>query len=372
MASEFTFSGFREFAACLADVIDRPDGGIADVVFRVEDQRFGGLRNVLSCRCPVFDRMFNGDFKESKQRVSDGALGKVQDPADDVAMQQFTSPKAFRAFLMYMHCGQVSLDELPLDLHEIAKFFGMEELRRLCEDCILQVAVSADNALSILRFAELNDMEALRSATARAILRMAGAVFEDPAASVPQASHTFFLEMYRSSCVSISETLLFRLLLEMTPHHQEELLPLVRLSLLPPADILSLVVPSGLVQKDMLIRVLAFKADPVSVEPPTDQNLEPRLVHEGQVRRLPVQTSSGRGPYEVEFGAANLIGDLKRVCCARFRLCPEQVQMIQLAGLFADAERGDLEDKHAMTLEGASICSDNPILLVEVPSRRRV
>ena len=94
--------------------------------------------------------------------------------------------------------------------------------------------------------------------------------------------------MYHSEGVNISEVLLFRLLCEMPGHLQEELLPLIRLPLIRPADILKFVLPSKLVEKDELIRVLAFKADPTDVDLPTRLSGPSKFPNLGQywVRRL--------------------------------------------------------------------------------------
>ena len=117
MPPPFTVKGMEDLANCFTDIIDHPDKGVADVTFKVGGKRFGSLRKVLSVRCAVFDGMFNRGFKETVAN-------------EDVFFPQFDDmAKAFRAFLLYMHVGEASLEDLPCDLYEVADYFGVVELK---------------------------------------------------------------------------------------------------------------------------------------------------------------------------------------------------------------------------------------------------
>ena len=131
-------------------------------------------------------------------------------------------------------------------------------------------------------------------------------------------SPDFLRSMYHSEGVNISEVLLFRLLCEMPGHLQEELLPLIRLPLIRPADILKFVLPSKLVEKDELIRVLAFKADPTDVDLPTHHDAKRRCVRhiKGSAMTLHVYCAAAGAPVDISVGKLNSVRDLKNKCCA--------------------------------------------------------
>jgi len=128
----------EDLVNCFADIIDNPDKGFADVTFKVADRRFGGLRKVLSSRCAVFNGMFNRGFKEAG-----GAEEVSLSQSDDAA-------GAFRSFLIYIHAGQASFVDLPVDLHRIADCFGVEELKIKDVDIISEQSLTLQNAFEIL------------------------------------------------------------------------------------------------------------------------------------------------------------------------------------------------------------------------------
>lgn len=357
MPSMFTVKGVEDLAACYTDIIDYPDKGVADVTFKVGCKRFGSLRKVLSVRCAVFDGMFSRGFKEAVA-------------IEDVSFPQFDDmAKAFRAFLLYMHVGETSLEDLPCDLHQIADYFGVVELKGKCADAILSAELSSANALDKLKFATTIGDKSLYNVAANFILGNAEHVFADIKQAVSRTPHAFFQELFQAEVVNASETLLFKILLATAPEQQRALLPLIRLQSIQPLDILSIVAPSNLISKDELMKVLAHQADPVNValsEGHVPRKRRKMCVRLGKGTTIDVtvfKSSDIHGlPVKIAAGSEDMLIELKDESCLRFDLQPSGVQ---LWDFFNKVKLYNLEDKLQSTLKSGNIVGGQHILLVE-------
>lgn len=254
----FEFNGRQEFSKCLSKLVDSPNTCGADVVFGVGGQRLGGQRITLSLRSDVFRCMFNGDFKEAS----------TEQP---VSLHQFDHvPHVFREFLVYMHTGQASLDDLidVSELFKIASYFGVDQLKKFCEAMLLESPLSGDAAVALLKFSEEQDLQELRARIAKEIFKLAGTILADAKKVVPFLSQAFLRELFAADDVNVTETMLFRMAQELDAEMQQEMIRHVRLALIPAKTIMDVVLPSGLVSKDACLEALAFQADPRSVDLP--------------------------------------------------------------------------------------------------------
>lgn len=137
-----------------------------------------------------------------------------------------------------MHCGKASTENLLIDLHNIAEYFGMTELTDKCEEAILSQSPSVENALDILIFAEKHN-KATYAKVSKLVLERAQEIFAKAehsgarrSAHVPAA---FLQTLFESQDALISEIALFRILQALPTEQQQSLLLLIFSILLPPA-----------------------------------------------------------------------------------------------------------------------------------------
>jgi len=102
----------------------------------------------------------------------------------------------------------------------------------------------------------------LYAKTAKFVFGTAQDIFADTEQAVERAPHTFLRDLFQADEANISETLLFQVLRATTPEQQWELLPFIRLPLVPAADIVKVFAPSDLFSQDDLMQVLAHQSDP--------------------------------------------------------------------------------------------------------------
>jgi len=231
------------------------------VVFLVGGQRLGGLRQFLSCRAEVFERMLNGSFREAVIQV--GA---------PLPLPQFDHcPRAFREFLVFVHSGRASLRN-TLDvmyLYEISQYFDFVGLRHQCLKHLEEAVLDIDAATPLLSFAGRHELSYLRHKVSTYIIANAEKVLANPKVSA-QLPTALLRELFQSEETSVSELALFLVVLELDPKTQQELVPLIRLPLIPTGDIMKIVLPSGLFSQAECLKAVAFQADPCSVEFPVE------------------------------------------------------------------------------------------------------
>lgn len=256
----FSVAHYTALASSYVRVIDMPEAGIADVTFQVGDQRYGGLRRVLGMRCTMLERMLLGDFAEGRL---DSA--PIQLPEFDQL------PGAFRQFLYYLHVGSGSLENVDdvVGLYEISKYFGVADLATVCADFIHNVEITHDICVELCSFAVKYEMWDLTERVANYIVEHADSALADAerAAALPPS---FLRYLFQSNNIEVSEVTLVRILLFMNKDQQQALLPFIRLPRIPAIDMMKIVVPSGLFDKDSCLAALAFRENPLSVDLPAE------------------------------------------------------------------------------------------------------
>jgi len=197
----------------------------------------------------------------------------VTQPGASVPLPQFDHcPRAFREFLVFMHSGRASLRS-TLDvmyLYEISQYFDFVGLRQQCLKHLEEASVfEIDVATPLLAFAVRHELSYLRHKVSTYIVANAEKVLAHPkvAAQLPPA---LLRELFQSEETNVAELTLFLVVLELDPRSQHELLPFIRLPLIPTGDIMKVVLPSGLFSQEDCLKAVAFQADPCSVDLPVE------------------------------------------------------------------------------------------------------
>ncbi len=119
-------------------------------------------RSVMAARCPYFRRALLSGMREDIERRID-----VYD----------TSPAIFRAFLRFVYCGRLDLDEggaspssfsistadALAELLMLADRYEMDRLKEACEASLQSLVTDAESAVSLLALADHYNAHALRS-----------------------------------------------------------------------------------------------------------------------------------------------------------------------------------------------------------------
>eukprot|EP01118_Nematostelium_gracile_P013110 TRINITY_DN4908_c0_g1_i1.p1 TRINITY_DN4908_c0_g1~~TRINITY_DN4908_c0_g1_i1.p1 ORF type:complete len:793 (-),score=171.07 TRINITY_DN4908_c0_g1_i1:23-2269(-) len=158
----------EDLSACI-------DGEYSDVTFRLKGDTVSAHKALLICRCPYFERLMEGQFKEKSQAVFD--------------LDESLTKPVFLAVLQYLYTGDETIihgdncvdllmasDRLMLDdlkqmvetfiegsvdldnvawLIEISDRFGAHRLKRVCLELITQ---NRDNWLHVLNSAGFRDI----------------------------------------------------------------------------------------------------------------------------------------------------------------------------------------------------------------------
>jgi len=246
----------EEFYKSFTRVIDEPDSGVADVVFILGDKRFGGLRSVLSLQCEVLQAMLQGDFRESIEGT-------------EISLEQFAHAQgAFRSFLFVLHTGKVDVNNVveAIDLYEILEYFGLTDLQESCATFVKDSPVKTSTAMQCVNFAMKSEDVMFQRKLAEFIKERASEVFDKPKEVANLMPTAVFCDLLKCNRMNVAEITLFRVILEVDTERQAELLPLVRLPLIPAAEIMKTVVPSGVFSEKQCLEAVAFQADPNSVE----------------------------------------------------------------------------------------------------------
>jgi len=95
----------------------------------------------FTARSPVFERMFNSDFKETNE--------------DQQILGINMSTEAFKELIRYIYINEVcDLDKHVFELLHAADFYQIESLKRTCEKEMLKI-LSINNANDIFQAAHL-------------------------------------------------------------------------------------------------------------------------------------------------------------------------------------------------------------------------
>jgi len=138
---------------------------LSDISFIVEGQRVLGHK-VLCLRCPFFHNMLTGEYMESRA---------TELPIDDIRLPIFLQLMEF----LYSDSCEISL-ESAMELLRAADRFGVDRLKRLCENAMLS-SISVDTAPQILLASDAHNAEALRERCMAFILNHFDNVSQTPA-----------------------------------------------------------------------------------------------------------------------------------------------------------------------------------------------
>eukprot|EP00928_Gymnodinium_smaydae_P008896 TRINITY_DN1327_c0_g2_i2.p1 TRINITY_DN1327_c0_g2~~TRINITY_DN1327_c0_g2_i2.p1 ORF type:complete len:504 (-),score=110.69 TRINITY_DN1327_c0_g2_i2:52-1563(-) len=154
---------------------------LSDVTFMVENKPVHAHK-LLCKRCPYFRAMFEGQMRESQQKTI--TINNVPH-------------RVFLALLEYLYTDEVEIGlDIAMDLFVAADQFGVERLKKLCEQKIL-ASINVDTAATVLQTANLHSASGLRQHCLDFILRHFDAVSKTEA----------FEEMGRSNVELVFEIL---------------------------------------------------------------------------------------------------------------------------------------------------------------------
>ena len=139
------------------------DKMFTDISFQIGDDEKGIVRAhkaILAARCPYFKAMFDSGMAERTQN-----LIKIHD----------VSLLVFEAILGYLYSDQVDdtqevFKSDPMAIFTAADRFGIERLKRICEQSILS-SISIDNACFILQAADMVGATMLRKRSIEFVVR---------------------------------------------------------------------------------------------------------------------------------------------------------------------------------------------------------
>jgi len=252
-------------------MIDNPEGSLADVTLAVGDKTFGGLRVMLSLGSDVFKQMLYGEFAESQ-------------PNRCIPLPSFEhAPSAVRELLLYLHTGKASMGKDLLHLYEAADYFQVAELKNACAHKVARLEVKTSNAIELLNFADRHGLNA--GDHSKFIKTNADAILTEAMANGKFAliPRSFLRELFEKDNSNISESVLFQILLNFSdaPHLQAELVPYIRLPLIPAKFIMKDVLPSGHFSERECLDAVAFQADSTSVALPAEKTKKRKRTEEG-------------------------------------------------------------------------------------------
>lgn len=240
----------------LVRVVDDIEEGRGDVFFVVGGKTYGALRGVLGLHSSFFQRMLFGDFLEAQAK-------------EPIVLAQFDEfGAAFRSFLIYLHTMEVNVASLVQlsDLLSVAKYFVTPDLAAKCEECLQKVEIIPTNCVEMIHVCVKHRLsEQLRRAWS-VLGAKADESLTDPAAAVRLLPYTLLKHLFVSSVSNVSEVTLVRLLAVLGDKERGELLPFVRLPLIPAADMWNVVVPTGLFELKLCVQALAHQLDPGAIQ----------------------------------------------------------------------------------------------------------
>ncbi|XP_070494378.1 TD and POZ domain-containing protein 2-like [Chironomus tepperi] len=114
---------------------------LSDFTFILDNTKIPVSRLLLSARSPVFNRMFNSDFKEKGEN-------------SQVLETNMTS-ESFKELIRYIYIGEVNdISNYVYDLLEAAEYYQIDGLKTICEEELL-LSLSLDTAKKIFQVAHL-------------------------------------------------------------------------------------------------------------------------------------------------------------------------------------------------------------------------
>ena len=107
----------------------------SDIVLIPSDKEKIYAHKIILSRIPYFENLFNSDLMESFQ--------------NEIAVYNI-SHKILHKIIKFVYTSTCNIEyDDAINLYEAANYFGLDDLKRMCEDKILSIA-SIDNACEIL------------------------------------------------------------------------------------------------------------------------------------------------------------------------------------------------------------------------------
>ncbi|KAL7027068.1 hypothetical protein ACKWTF_005288 [Chironomus riparius] len=135
---------------------------LSDFEFIIENEKIHVSKFILSARSPVFNRLFNSEFKEKQQNQQ--------------VLKTTFSKSAFKELIRYIYIGEVrDLSKHAFELLQASDYYQVESLKIICEEELLKILVES-NANKIFQCAHLfRCSEALKQAAFNLIKKIFGA-----------------------------------------------------------------------------------------------------------------------------------------------------------------------------------------------------
>lgn len=153
------------------------------VIMSSEKEKIYGHKIILS-RVPYFENLFNSDLMESFQN---------EITIDNV------SHKILLKIIKYVYTSTCSIEyDEAISLYEAANYFGLDDLKRLCEEKISSIA-SVENACDILlKSDEFNSLILKEKITKYIVDNIHAIILTDSFANLLTKNHELSLDVLRS------------------------------------------------------------------------------------------------------------------------------------------------------------------------------
>jgi len=161
----------------------------ADITFEVEGEDIPAHKAILAYRSSYFMKMFTSGMSESHNtRISIPNM----------------KSHIFKALLQYIYCNEIELHEqLALDLIPVVDEYLMKGLKGLVEKYLCK-QLRKDNAVDMLIVADRHEIEELKKACFRYILKNLGNIDENE--EMMKLSKLLFIELLKFNTISGSQT----------------------------------------------------------------------------------------------------------------------------------------------------------------------
>jgi len=245
---------------------------MSDVTFLVgkEQRAISGHRLLFATHSEPFRAMLFGPMREGK---ASNLLGLVQLPDME--------PHVFCLLQRFLYTGHVQVEANDVrPLFCAAHTWAVHTVAEACSST-LRSALDQRNALSLFELAYLYGDIALREQCIRFIGTCVAAFLNSE--ELMAFSPSILSALLESSELCVGEAELFRMVLrwrDVDPLGRQkdvlELVKLIRLPLISPKDLFSLVKPSGLVSLEALFEAMAYHANPRCIPDTTLVQFQPR------------------------------------------------------------------------------------------------
>lgn len=253
----------------------------SDVVLCVYDEEAGvsssgrpplrihAHRALLSVTSEPFRAMFGGDFAESRKR--------------DVDIRG-VSAEAFRKLIEYVYTARILLtaDDV-MSVLAVSDRFDVPELKGHCE-AYIEESIDKDNVCSLLEAAKLHNSEELRRRCEDVLLEAASEILNTD--EIYHLKDHTWLDLLQDDRLAADEIDIFRALIRWGKHVASgrplqdvlaQLLPHVRYVLIQPRQLRGYVAPMGVVSEKLLLDAALYLLAPFEDEIGSTVRTKPRI-----------------------------------------------------------------------------------------------